>query len=106
MGRIRLFDHLWLAINSTGIQGVLQFQSAMFQSALGDAKKGQKYLCICQQIHSKLVKLLTSKFVCVQTLFIPGNWEKFGVKSFYSHNNFPSKIKIIIFTKKMQLRIN
>jgi len=34
-----LFDHLWLAINSTEIQGVLQLQSAVFQSSLGDEKK-------------------------------------------------------------------
>lgn len=40
--------------------------------------------------------------------FLPGNWENLVLvmKPFYSHDNFPSKLQIIIFTKKRQLRIN
>lgn len=97
--RIRLFDHLWLAKNSTGIPGVFQLQTAMLLSHREMRKKANNFnlptasdldICIYPDAISarKLGKLV------------------FPMKPFYPYHNFLSKLQITIFTKKRELRIN
>lgn len=97
--RIRLFDHLWLAINSRGVQGFFQLQSAMLQHTWKSEKRPRIWIW---QL------LLTSIFVYTQMPLLPGNWENLVLvmKCCYSYDYFPSKLQIIIFPKKRQLRIN
>lgn len=57
-GRAKVADHLWLAVNSTGIKGVSQLDPEMLQSELEDEKKENIFL-----------------FVYVQMPFLYGNWK-------------------------------